>query len=302
MNKCLLLLCVLTWQACSSGTSDATTTQTPPETVESLDGEKDEGTQIAAVTEVEAEPGEDQAFLGYYVGYFEGVQMDFDKDPVPFNKITISIDSVREEMLYGHSIVAGNNRPFSGPYEDMGDSLSVEAQEPGDDRYDGVFTFTILKEDQKVKGKWLANNRRLAVSERKYELEMRAFEYNPDLELPEEVSWTSLYEKYPKFPDKDEGLTEDVLKLNASQRVLKKEEVENLYRGDLEVIRNSIYARHGYSFRNRKMRFIFDSAVDWYMPVSTDIRAQLTAVEKQNIDLLKRYEQHAERYYDVFGR
>jgi hypothetical protein len=61
-----------------------------------------------------------------------------------------------------------------------------------------------------------------------------------------------------------------------------------MYKSDLEVIRNTIYARHGYSFKNRRMRYIFDGYVDWYMPVSVDIRDQLTAVEKQNVELLKR--------------
>jgi len=38
------------------------------------------------------------------------------------------------------------------------------------------------------------------------------------------------------------------------------------------------------------------------MPVSTDVRAQLTDLEKKNIDLIKRYEEHAEKYYDEYGR
>lgn len=169
-------------------------------------------------------------------------------------------------------------------------------------KYDGVFTFSIHPKEKVVKGTWQANNKRLAVASRQYQLAKKTFSYQPDLELPEEVSWSNLYEKYPKYEDKEESLTEDVLKFNASTQELKKEDVENMYQGDLEVMRNAIYARHGYSFKNRKMRFIFDHGVDWYMPVSTDIRAELTPLEKKNIALLKRYEQHAERYYDVFGR
>jgi hypothetical protein len=38
------------------------------------------------------------------------------------------------------------------------------------------------------------------------------------------------------------------------------------------------------------------------MPVSTDIRADLTEIERQNVELIKRYEEHAARYYDYFGR
>ena len=82
---------------------------------------------------------------------------------------------------------------------------------------------------------------------------------------------------------------------------LDKLDVENMHKGDLEVMRNSIYARHGYSFKNRKMRYVFNH-VDWYVPMFTDIRENLTTLEKENIALMKRYEQHAERYYDTFGR
>jgi hypothetical protein len=38
------------------------------------------------------------------------------------------------------------------------------------------------------------------------------------------------------------------------------------------------------------------------MPVSTDVRTKLTDTELKNIDLIKRYEEHAEKYYDVYGR
>jgi hypothetical protein len=75
-----------------------------------------------------------------------------------------------------------------------------------------------------------------------------------------------------------------------------------MYKADLEVLRNSIYARHGYSFKNPRMRTMFDQLVPWYMPVATDVTSQLTAVEKQNIALIKRYETHASKYYDSFGR
>lgn len=302
MKKWLLLLAVLLIQACgnSSENMDSTDSQEAnPEEIETT----------ITTTEIEeeepqadAENRQEEAYFGYYVGFFEGVDMNFDKDPVPFNKITISIDSLSSEMLYGHSVVAGNERPFSGPMVVAGDSITVVASEPGDDRYDGVFSFTIRPAEELLIGTWKANNQRLAVSSRQYKLEKKTFAYDPALELSEEVGWSNLYEKYPKYPDKSESLTEDVSKFNASSYELKKEDVENMYQGDLEVMRNAIYARHGYSFKNRKMRFIFDHEVEWYMPVSTDIRNQLTALEKKNIDLLKRYEQHAERYYDEFGR
>ncbi len=77
--------------------------------------------------------------------------------------------------------------------------------------------------------------------------------------------------------------------------------VENLSKADIFVLRNSIYARHGYSFKDKLLRRYFDSQ-EWYMPVIADIRSELTDLEKANIQLLLAYEEHAEEYYDYYGR
>ena len=247
-------------------------------------------------------PGKtDHPILGSYVGLFEAKTYDARQNISWSNKITVFLDSVAGDQLFGHSVVAGNFRPFTGTLRKQGDQFVAEGKEPGDDQYDGQFYMTIDAGGKSINGTWKAN-KKLGVSERQYSLVRRGFHYDPKLELPEDTGWADLYNSYDEKTGKAEFLTEDVTKYNASARLLKKEEVENLYKSDLEVIRNAIYARHGYSFKNRRMRYVFDSYVDWYMPVSVDIRDQLTAIEKQNIDLLKRYEQHAERYYDEFGR
>jgi len=257
-----------------------------------------------------AEPGEgavgtpakaDHPILGSYVGLFEAKTYDANQNISWSNKITVFLDSITGDQLFGHSVVAGNARPFIGTLRKQGDQFVAEGSEPGDDQYDGRFAMTIDAGGKTINGTWRAN-KKLGVSERQYSLTRRSFRYDPNLELPEETGWADLYNSYDEKTGKAEFLTADVTKYNASTRLLKKEEVENMYKSDLEVIRNAIYARHGYSFKNRRMRYIFDGYVDWYMPVSVDIRDQLTAVEKQNIDLLKRYEQHAARYYDEFGR
>ena len=130
-----------------------------------------------------------------------------------------------------------------------GKLFKVEAAEPGDDKYDGKFSFTIDPEKNTVSGTWKANDNKLDVTERKYTLAKKQFKYDASLNLPEDVQWAELYDKNPKFPDKFEALTEDVTKFNASTTELTKKDVENLYKGDLEIIRNAIYARHGYSFK-----------------------------------------------------
>lgn len=245
---------------------------------------------------------QDSPAIGTYTGSFEAVEFDDKKDYVYKNRITISIDSLGEDTINGHSVVAGNDRLFSGKYKMDGKTFKVEAAEPGDDKYDGRFSFTVDPDAKTVTGTWSANDGKLAVTKRKYTLTKKQFKYDASLKLPEDVQWAQLYGTNPKFPDQIESLTDEVTKINASVKELTAKDIENMFKGDLEIIRNTIYARHGYSFKNRRVRFIFDQFVPWYMPLKTDIRNDLTDLEKKNIDLLKRYEEHADRYYDEFGR
>lgn len=95
--------------------------------------------------------------------------------------------------------------------------------------------------------------------------------------------------------------TELIYTINASNTLLKKEDIENLKKGDITIIRNTIYARHGYSFKNRPLRIFFD-AQDWYIPVHVNIKSDFTTIEKENIKLLLKFEKNASEYYDYFGR
>ncbi len=255
------------------------------------------------------------ALIGYYTGFFEASKYDRTKKPSYSNKITVFIDSITEKEIYGHSIVAGNDRPFRGNLSIENEIYTALVSEPGDDQYDGVFEFKFNPKLKRIKGIWVANDSKLAVSERKYELSRRIFIYNANQELvntseiEEEGYMGEVFsELYTVKNNAEEDFEEseyatiEGLKVNASNIELTNKDLENLYKGDLEIIRNAIYARHGYSFKNRRMRYFFDSQIDWYIPISTDVRNQLTDLEKKNIELIKRYEQHAERYYDYFGR
>ena len=260
------------------------------------------------------ETSDHRELLGFYVGWFKAIKYDENKDPSYSNKINISINHIKKDSIFGHSVVAGNARPFQGIIDTL--SFKAKVAEPGDDKYDGVFEFTINPEGSRVRGIWIANNTKLAVTERKYKLYKRNFSYNPDQKLfdlgnreeDEEEYFGDVFVGLYNTDDSEmdmpesEYATVQAIKINASNTELTNTDVENLFKGDLEIIRNAIYARHGYSFKNRRMRYFFDSEVDWYIPISTDVRTQLTDLEKKNIDLIKRYEQHAEKYYDYFGR
>lgn len=206
--------------------------------------------------------------------------------------------------MYGHSVVAGNSQKFKGKFFKRGGSYIVEANELGNDKYNGVFKFTLTSLDNKITGTWKPYNKEFSEMSYKYDLEKRIFQYDPTKGLNEISSNIEMpvYDSYNEKTDKSEAITADASKINASTHLLTKKDIENMYKRDLEIMRNAIYARHGYSFKNRVMRDFFDNYVDWYIPVSIDVTNELTELEKKNIELIKRYENHAATYYDKFGR
>lgn len=239
---------------------------------------------------------------GFYVGSFNAEKYGPGKKPMYSNKINLALDSVVDKKVYGHSVVAGNSRQFTGKItNETANSIEIEAKEPGDDKYDGTFVFTVIKGMGKVQGIWIANDQKLAVTQRKFDLTKSYFKYDPNQELGNDY-YGEVYDSYDEGTNKSESITADANKFNASAVELKSSDIENMYKRDLEVMRNAIYARHGYSFKNRAMRWFFDQEVSWYIPVSVDVTAQLTELEKKNIELIKTYEEHATAYYDRFGR
>lgn len=261
--------------------------------------------------------------LGFWVGDFEqagdsreyfSIDEGFHWDRT--NKINISIDEIKDGLVKGHSVVAGNDRPFSGTMTETKSSsgnpiYEFEVSEPGDDKYDGKFTFIITS--GRLEGTWTAY-KDIEIKNRKYNLTQELFEYNPDIKL----EYTQRYIDWGKYIENKETYDEDgetgdwivneyatatdkIYEINASNTLLKKEDIDNLKKGDLTIIRNTIYARHGYSFKHRPLRVFFD-AQDWYIPVHTNIKDDFTELEIKNIRLLLSYEKNAAEYYDSFGR
>ena len=284
---------------CNNNTSNDAKDHVITENVQDISAEKTISAEKKEETQQTTAKAKD-VILSYYVGVFRAEKTDNKKNPMLENKINISLDSIAHDMLFGHSVVAGNIRPFKGKLTKQGEIYLAECKEPGDDKYDGVFTFTLDPAGESIKGAWVSNDKKLAVTERSFDLKKVDFKYNPNQELGDISS--EVYQSGVPGSDDFERITSDAGKINASTTLLAKKDVENMYKRDLEVMRNAIYARHGYSFKNRQMRFFFDNYVSWYIPVSTDVTKELTDIEKKNIDLIKRYEDHAATYYDTYGR
>ena len=190
---------------------------------------------------------------------------------VALKQTPLQIASKPYEKLLGSFVGPfGNNKITMLITTVAGDSFS--AKEPGDHKDDGVFNFTIDETtSDKLTGSWkpFAKGR----PGKEYQLDRRKFEYRTDVG------------EYPE----------------ASQRLLKPADVENMMKEDLQFMRNEIFARHGFCFNKKELRQMFEME-DWYVPNTVDIRGLLTAIEKKNIDLIKRYEKYAEEYGDEYGR
>ena len=203
----------------------------------------------------------DNSLLGSWVGQFGQT------------KINIFIAKADSKDISGHSVCAGNYREIKGQIESMGNGVySGTLAEPGDNKYDGQFHFTINQNSQTLEGNWTPFNTK-ATSSKTYSLSKKVFVYNPELGT------------YPQ----------------ASTKLLTEDDVSNMRPEDLKYMRNEIYARHGYSFQNKEVRSMFDK-LDWYVPVCIDVRDQLTDNEVANIDLIYRYEKYFEESYDNYGR
>ncbi|ANQ51888.2 YARHG domain-containing protein [Flammeovirga sp. MY04] len=261
------------------------------------------------------------SLIGFWVGYFlkdddfdRSVRMGEYDSWNKENKINISIDKIDGDKVVGHSVVAGNDRPFKGTMKKESNGVyAFDVKEPGDHKYDGAFQFKIHLENNQMIGKW-RGYKEINIRKRKYNLDKKVFKYNPNHQLNwmtyKDWNKTKNVEKSAEYED---GIVETWMEeamvqsthasheINASTTLLKKEDVENLSKTDLMIIRNTIYARHGYSYKNQPLRVFFDRQ-PWYIPVHTDIRANLTDIEKQNIKLLLKYEKNASEYYDTFGR
>lgn len=72
-----------------------------------------------------------------------------------------------------------------------------------------------------------------------------------------------------------------------SQRRLREEELYGLSSHELRLMRNEIYARHGYIFASADLRQYF-SECPWYTPRSKNVT--LSSVEQYNVNLIKSFE------------
>jgi len=69
-------------------------------------------------------------------------------------------------------------------------------------------------------------------------------------------------------------------------------DVQGLSAWELKVMRNEIYARHGFVFQTDELKEYF-AAQEWYKPLNNNVEAQkqLSPLEQENINFIRSYEQ-----------
>lgn len=253
---------------------------------------------------------------GVYYGYFspddnlnDGEYTEEDM----VKKISIKINKITKDSVYGQSVLNGNQRDFRGVLNENTNSFVLD--EPGDNKTDGRFDVKI-KGDSLV-GNWTAfNQSSVRVKSKTLKLEKKEFVYNPNFMLDKDtdvVDWTSHKTKKVSYGKSEDGTeesyetdqqryaTDAIFTVNASKQKLTEKDLKNLPKLDMEIIKNAIFARHGYSFKKETFRQFFNQSA-WYVPVSNNVDAELTPLEKENAALLNRFIKYAEDHYDTFGR
>ncbi|NMA65245.1 MAG: YARHG domain-containing protein [Clostridiaceae bacterium] len=124
-------------------------------------------------------------------------------------------------------------------------------------------------------------------------------ERHPEASEPIENSSgeTELFQNIPRIKETTIPYTyfintvdnEDILPNITSEPLCWGEALEALSEFQLRLLRNEIYARHGYVFQSKELNDYF-SKKSWYKPDPSIREIKLSEIEQANIDLIKSYE------------
>lgn len=98
--------------------------------------------------------------------------------------------------------------------------------------------------------------------------------------------------KQEKTPTIEEGTVDNGSINSLSERRLVEEDLVGKTKKELEIMRNSIYARYGYKFKREDLLDYF-SQYSWYNPITNDMGAiynKMNDNEKYNIEFIKKHE------------
>lgn len=261
------------------------------------------------VSQAPTKPEIHKELYGSYIGSFS----DYEYSGDSYATVSLNINMITEDGIQGYSIVNGNKQSFAGTMTGKDSIFTLNLKEPGDKKSDGTFQLTINGDS--ISGTWQPLFASSKLKMKDLNLVKKQFKYDPTAMLQEQdnlVDYTSAKDVTMRDTSENgeistyvatlhRGTTNAVFELNGSQNILKESELKNLNKLDLEVIKNTIYARHGYAFKTKVARQFFNGE-EWYMPIYDDVEKELTKTEQTNIATINRFAKYAADNYDAFGR
>ena len=111
--------------------------------------------------------------------------------------------------------------------------------------------------------------------------------------LPQDMTLSELHDQYinsvvPIGSQLSFAVVEQWSSALCEQR-LTESDIEGIDSDFLRLLRNSIFAKHGYIFKSDDLMEFF-SCYDWYNPLKTDVTHELSDIENYNIQLIKSHE------------
>lgn len=196
-------------------------------------------------------------------------------------RLSIAIDALNSDhSVIGRSIASGNERALTGTWVRNTKGYQLMLAEPTDLRADGAFNLMFSPKKKMLGGTWQSYD--VSRSHKSFALKKHTF-------------------KYDAKSGENSFMLDRISAQNPSVELITTELVENLGKPHIRTLRNLIYARHGYIFADANVRQQFE-AEDWYVPLKSNVDADLTEIEKQNLAILKRYEAYADEHYAIFWR
>lgn len=94
------------------------------------------------------------------------------------------------------------------------------------------------------------------------------------------------------FDNKEETTSDVGVEMIIFERQLNETDIDNMTKREMSILRNMVYARHGYKFKNEELQEYF-SKFSWYSPITDNASAvynELSEVEKYNVDFIRKHE------------
>lgn len=166
------------------------------------------------------------------------------------------------ETVTGYSLLSGKRTNFKGKIVPQQSNYRLTLTEQGQGASVGKFVLDYKNNGSDMDGQWISSQAK--VKPRFFRLNAQQCGYS------DEIGYFPIASKKP--------LTDEYLQVPL---------------GQLQHMRNEIYARHGYAFQSKEWARTF-AGYEAYMPCYTNVDNKLSKVEKENIRRIKLVEPYAE--------